>query len=197
MKRIVIATVVVALAAASAARAQSPAGLKIGVFDPQRVSEETAEGKRVQAKLTSFADKKRAELAAKEKDLQDLQGQLNSQALSLSAEKRATLEKDVQKRMLELQQAQDGAQKEMQLEVAEAQNGFRDQLLAVLEQFGRDEAFSLIIDRQAAAYANPSIDVTTAIVDRFNKMFPAKTEAPAAEKAPTPEKSPSPAPPKK
>jgi outer membrane protein len=173
---------------------------KIGVFDAQRVSEETAEGKRVQTRLTAFSEKKRAELVAKEKEAQDLQDKLNAQALSLSPEKRSGMEKDLQKKVLELNQARDGAQREMQLEVAEAENSFREKLLAAVESFGREEGFAIVLERGAAIYVHPSHDVTTAIVDRFNRMFPVTPEAPAPKdegKAATPPAPPPAAPEKK
>jgi outer membrane protein len=181
MKGTVCFVVLVAAAAALPAWGQAAAPDKIGVFDAQRVSEETAEGKRVQARLTAFSDKKRAELAAKEKEAQDLQDKLNAQALSLSPEKRTSMEKDLQKKALELNQAREGAQREMQLEVAEAENGFREKLLAAVESFGREEGFAIVLERGAAIYVHPSHDVTTAIVDRFNRMFPVQQEAPAAK----------------
>ena len=99
-----------ALVAGSQVRAQGgPGGQKVGVFDAQRLSEETAEGKRVQAELTAFKDKKQAELQAKEKEVNDLQAQLQAQSLSLSGERRAAMEKDIQRKMLDLKSARDSA----------------------------------------------------------------------------------------
>jgi outer membrane protein len=181
MRRIACLWIVLAVAAAGAVWAQAAAPVKIGVFDAQRVSEETAEGKRVQKRLTAFSEKKRAELGAKEKEVQDLQEKLNAQALSLSPEKRTGMEKDLQKKMLDLNQGREGAQREMQLEVTDAENSFREKLLAAVDSFGKDEGFAVIFERQATIYVHPSSDVTTAIVDRFNKLFPVAPEAPAAK----------------
>ena len=108
MKRIVV-ILVMALAAVTAVRAQAAATLKIGVFDANRVSEETDEGKRIASKLSKFGDQKKAELAAKEKEVADLRAQLDSQSLSLSPEKSQQLQKEAQKKGLELQQAQEAA----------------------------------------------------------------------------------------
>ncbi len=197
MKRIVCLVIVVAFAAAGLALAQAAAPSKIGVFDAQRVSEETAEGKRVQARLTAFSDKKRAELTAKEKETQDLQDKLNAQALSLSPEKRAGMEKDLQKKMLDLNQAREAAQREMQLEVTDAENNFREKLLAAVQSFGQDEGFAIVLERGAAIYVHPSSDVTTAIVDRFNKMFPVQPEATGAKEGAKPAAAPAAPPDKK
>lgn len=158
--------VVVYLAGWGATFAQGT--LKVAVFDPQRVSEETEEGKKVQAELTTLRDKKQAELTVKERELTDLQNQMTAQGLSLSPDKKSSLEKEIQRRALDLQQAREAARNEIQFELASAQNKFQDKLLAVVEEFGREEGFTLILDRSMAAYAAASIDVTAPIVRRFN-----------------------------
>ncbi len=194
MKRILVIPAMFLVAATAAVWAQSPPALKVGVFDANRVSEETDEGKRIAAKLSAFGDKKKAELVAKEKEIADLRVQLESQNLSLSPEKLQQMQKDVQKKGLELQQAQEAARNEFQIEVSEAQNKFQEQLIRVISQFGRDEGFTLVLERSTGgvAFASESIDVTTAIVDKFNQLVKAPADAPAAAKPPA-----APAPPAK
>jgi len=181
------------LAATGLARAQSD-GMKIGVFDANRVSEESDEGKRIAARLTALGDKKKGEITAKEKEISDLRQQLESQTLSLSPEKQNQLQKDIQKKGLELQQAQESARNEFQIEVSEAQNKFQEQLLRVINQFGRDEGFTLVLERATGgvAFAAESIDVTTAIVDKFNQMVKPPADAAAKPAAPTPAPKPKP-----
>jgi outer membrane protein len=171
-----------ALAAGSEASAQgAPAAPRIGVFDAQRLSEETTEGKRVQADLTALKDRKQAELSGKEKEINDLQSQLQAQALSLSGERRQALEKDIQKKLLDLKSARDSATNEFQVELQNAQGRFQEQLFQVVEQFARSEGFSLIFERSQVAFASPDVDITTALVDAFNRMTPAPA-APADAK---------------
>jgi len=186
MKRILTILAATLVAATVPLWAQSATALKIGVFDANRVSEETDEGKKIAAKLQAFGEKKKAELAAKEKEINDLRAQLDSQNLSLSPERLQQMQKDVQRKGLELQQAQEAARSEFQIEVSEAQNKFQDQLIRVINQFGRDEGFTLVLERSTGgvAFASESIDVTTAIVDMFNKVVKAPADAPAAAKPP-------------
>jgi outer membrane protein len=189
MKRTVTLIASMILAASTAAWAQAPA-LKIGIFDANRVSEETDEGKRIAAKLSAFGEKKKAELAAKDKEVSDLRAQLDSQNLSLSPEKQTQMQRDIQKKTLELQQGQEAARNEFQIEVSDAQNKFQEQLIRVINTFGRDEGFTLIIERTTGgvAFAAEAIDVTTAIVDKFNEVVknPVDDKAPAAAKPPAP-----------
>jgi len=192
MKRMFTILATALLAASPAARAQTAPALKVGVFDANRVSEETDEGKRIAAKLSAFGEKKKAELAAKEKEISDLRAQLDSQNLSLSPEKLQQMQKDVQKKGLELQQAQEAARSEFQIEVSEAQNKFQEQLIRVINQFGRDEGFTLVLERSTGgvAFASESIDITTAIVDKFNELVKAPADAAAPAPAPAAAKRP-------
>lgn len=187
MKRIATVLATLLVAASVPTWTQTPPALKIGVFDANRVSEETDEGKKIAAKLSAFGEKKKAELAAKDKEINDLRAQLDSQNLSLSPEKLQQMQKDVQRKGLELQQAQEAARSEFQIEVSEAQNKFQEQLIRVINQFGRDEGFTIVLERSSGgvAFASESIDVTTAIVDKFNEFVkPPATEAPAVAKPP-------------
>ncbi len=187
MKRILSILAATLMAAIIPLWAQATPAFKIGVFDANRVSEETDEGKKIAAKLSAFGDKKKAELAAKDKEINDIRAQLDSQNLSLSPEKLQQMQKDLQRKGLELQQAQESARSEFQVEVSEAQNKFQDQLIRVINQFGRDEGFTLVLERSTGgvAFASESIDVTTAIVDKFNEIVkPPPTDAPAAAKPP-------------
>jgi outer membrane protein len=172
LKPLFLAGCVVSIAVLITGQAHAQA-VKIGVFDATRISEETAEGKRVQTTLNELRNTKQAELTAKEQELADLRTQLTSQALSLSTERRSELEKQIQRKDLELKQNAEAATRDMQIEFAEAQNKFQEQLLAVIEQFGRDEGFTLILESSLIAYADNSIDITTALVDRFDKLFAA------------------------
>jgi Skp family chaperone for outer membrane proteins len=170
-----------ALAALFAAPATAQTA-KLAVFDPQRVSEETALGKRVQSRLEGFQATKKGEIDGKEQKIKDLQRELSEKELSLSADKRDDMQREIQRRILELQSAREAASRELQLELQTAQNEFQEKLIVAVEAFGRDEGLDLILDSSLTAWSAPTVDITTAIIDRFDKMFP--VEAPAAEAKP-------------
>jgi Skp family chaperone for outer membrane proteins len=159
----------VAVLAGSPASAQTA---KLATFDPQRVSEETQVGKQVQARLKEFQTSKQGEIDAKEQKIKDLQRELSEKALSLSADKRGEMEREIQRRALDLQSAREAATREFQLEIQSAQTSFQDKLIVAVEAFGRDEGLDMILDSSLAAWSSPAVDVTTAIIDRFDKMFP-------------------------
>jgi len=166
-----VVTVLVLGVLASSAWAQT--SLKIGVFDSQRISEETIEGKRIQAVLGALRDAKQEEITGQEQAIGELQQRLSQQGLSLSAETRAALELDIQRRALALNNARDLATRQLQLEVQAAEARFNEKLAVTVSRFGQDEGFALLLELGVTAWASNSVDVTTAIIDLFDRMYPA------------------------
>ncbi len=174
--RTTVAAFALALSAGLAVPAQAQS-VKIGVFDPGRVSEQVADAQQLQETLGKMREKKQAEITAKEQALNDLRQRLQQQALSLSPDKRTTMEIDIQRKLIELNSIKELARQELQLEFAAAEARFNDKLRTVIEQYGRDQGFALILDANAVAWASTAIDVTTPIVDQYNGMFPAAPSA--------------------
>jgi len=168
----ILAALAVLAAAAAAQPVLAQAPLKIGVFDSQRISEETIEGKRVQTELGAVRDAKQKEISDMERAISDLQQRLSQQGLSLSAETRSSLELDIQRRALMLNNAKDLATRELQLEVAAAEARFNEKLRLVVNRFGQDEGFALLFELGVTAWAGNTVDVTTAIIDLFDQMYP-------------------------
>ncbi|MDH3628477.1 MAG: OmpH family outer membrane protein [Acidobacteriota bacterium] len=161
----------VGLLLASSAMAQQTT-MKIGVFDPNRVSAEAADALRAQQALQAVRDSKQQAISQQETAIQAQQQQLQQQALSLSTDRRIDMELNIQRQILEINAQKDLSQRELQLELAAAESRFNEQLRAVLDAFAKRESFDLILDTGAIAWAGQSADVTTALIDQFNQMFP-------------------------
>ncbi len=171
------------LAAAGVAQAQQ-SQIKIGVFDPLRVSQETVVGQRIAAELKAKLDEKQGQVSRIQQEVNDLQQQAQTQALSLSEAKRNELGMQIQRKGLELTSARESATRQLQLEQAEAQSRFEENLLAVVEQYGKNEGFTLILDRGSVVWAAQTTDVTTGVVDLFNQMYPGTDDASDGPKGP-------------
>ena len=174
--RILVTLAATALLTAMFSAASAQATVKIGVFDPQRVSEETIEGKRIQATLEALRDKRQSDITTDERAIAEAQQQLTQQALSLSPEKVQQMEIDIQMRMLELNSRKETATRAFQLEIAAEEAKFNEKLRGVIGRFAQAESFQIILEVGAVAYAAPTVDVTTAIIDAFNRAYPATAE---------------------
>lgn len=145
--------------------------VKIGVFDSMRVSEETEAGKKYAQDLERTRNAKLVEIDAKQKEIQDLQSQLSTQELSLSAEKRDGMLKDIQKKNVEIQRLKDDAGRELQSAYMEAEKKFQSEMLKVVEVIGTEQGYSLIFEKSQCVYSSGMIDITSQVIERFNLSY--------------------------
>lgn len=182
MKCIRLACLSAALLAVALGAAPAEAqAMKIGVFDPQRVSEETVEGKRIQQALGSLRDTKAADIKSRQEAIQAVADQIQQQGLSMSADRRTQLEVELQQKQLELDNARKLATQELQLQVQAAQVRFEEQLRVAIEQFARQGGYDLILDTTVVSFGSPQVDITTGIIDAFDKVSAAMAAQPAGQ----------------
>lgn len=145
--------------------------IKVGVFDSQRLSEETEQGKKYQTELDVFRGKKARQIEGKEKEIADLEDQLKAQELSLSEEKRANLQKEIQKKYVELQRLRDDASRDFQSELLEVQKKFQDELLLIVAEIGREQGYTIIFEKIQVIYFSGVVDITNDIIAKFNESY--------------------------
>ncbi len=172
----VLTLLICAAVAVGALQAQQP--IKVAVFDPQRVSEETEIGRDVQVELMALRDRKQTEIATMEQEIQERQTTLSQQELSLSADHRSKMEREIQTRIIQLQSAREVASRELQLQVAAAQSSFETKLLRAVQVYGTEQGMTLVLARDLVAFADVTIDATDAIFQQFNQMFPGNAQSP-------------------
>jgi Skp family chaperone for outer membrane proteins len=172
-----IVPLLLAAVCALAATQVSAQQAKLVVFDPQRCSEETAIGKRVQAELTALMGRKQAEIESQEREIADVRRQLSEQELSLSADRRSTMERDIQSRLLQLQSAREVANRELQMEVTAAQGSFEEKLLQAVRALGKEQSYSMIVSKDYTAWVDETLDVTDQLIAKFDQMFPASEQS--------------------
>lgn len=152
---------------------------KIGVFDAQRISQETAEGSKIHAKLEALQNKKRAELKKLSDELDKLQQEFVQQAATLSEDKRKEMSIKIDRKQNEIEGMRKSAQAEIQLEVEQAQQEWQKRVLDGVVAYGKEKGFTLILPVEVVGYAASSIDVTGELIQIIDKA-PAPAAAPAA-----------------
>jgi outer membrane protein len=157
-----------ALGAAAAAQTAGTAPIKIGVFDPNRVFEQSELGKKMRTEIDALTQRKRGEVQTKEEEVKALQEKYKQEEPSLSEDKRGERERALQQKGIELKRLRDDATREVQQQVSEVEQRFQKQVLAVVETVGREEGYTLILERASLVFSAPAIDITDKIVARLN-----------------------------
>jgi outer membrane protein len=155
-----------------------PEGAKVAFINVPRIAAESVEGKASTGRVTALREKKLAELAAKNKQVETAQARLNSGAL-LSDDARATTQKEIDKLNVEVQRMQQDAEAEMQDLQQQLQLDFQRKLGPVIQQIALEKGLHMLLSTEAGlVWAEPSLDLTSEIIKRFDAAT-APVKAPA------------------
>jgi outer membrane protein len=171
--------------------AQGSAPLKYGVLNVIRVIAESSEGKQANEDYQIKLEAKRDELAKKQKEIQDLQQQLQSQAKTLNDEARYALTKSVNTKNTELQRVQEDAEKEFTAMRNGIFNRIGNKLAPVVQQYAKEYNFALILDSSSQAspilYSDAAVEITDDIIKRFDaSQVTSRVPGPTSEKTAAP-----------
>ena len=169
MKRLslLVGCVVIILALALPAAAQE---LSIAVIDVQRVVTESDPGKQALQKLKELQDAKIDEGRALQQTLAGLQEQMSKQRFTLSEERLAEMNKQLEDGQIALQRFQDDAEREIDEARRRELGGLEGRIIPVINQVGVERGFTVIFNKfqSGLVYAYDSVDITDEVILRFN-----------------------------
>ncbi len=154
-----------------------PAGAKIAYINLPVVAQNSTDGKAASVKIEDLQKKKQAELAEKNKQLQAAQQKLAQGGTVLADAARRQLEKDIDRLQREIQTDQQNAQAEVQELTQDLQEQFRQKLIPIIEQIGKERDLQVIFSVADAGmiWANPGLDLTQEVVRRLDQKPAATT----------------------
>ena len=136
----------------------------------QRVSSQSDVGKRATQQLEALRQERGRELAAKQKELEDVVRQLNRNE-ALSAAERERLTQDETRRRLEFQQLTQQAQTAFQAAQTKLQTEIRAQLMPILADIAKRYGAEVVLNSDGAvAWAAPGTDTTDEVLRRLNAL---------------------------
>ncbi|MCC6556064.1 MAG: OmpH family outer membrane protein [Polyangiaceae bacterium] len=153
---------------ASAPAPDAAADTRIAVVDVQHAVMQTEDGIRAQATLKKLFDRRQQELDAKQSDMQRAREDIERQSRVLSREALQKRMEDWQRQMVELQTVFVDYNKELQKKQGELTGPIIKKMMAVISRLAKKNNFELIIDKQAAPYARPDLDLTEQVVQLYN-----------------------------
>jgi len=142
--------------------------MKIGFIDVRRVVSESVAGKRAGDRLQTQVKKAEADTLRERQELERIRNDLDKKGPLLKEEERRNLEMDFQKRSVTLQRTMTDLQQELQLKEREMMQDILKELEGVVNEFGRAEKFTLILDRSQILFADQGVDITSKVIETFN-----------------------------
>ena len=157
-----------------------PAGAKIAFLNPQRIFQESGEGKAAYNRVQTLIQKKQTEGQDKQKQLAANQQKLQTSGSVMNDAARSQLEKEIEKQQVEGQRFQQDAQAEINELQQEVQNEFIKKVTPVIEAVAKEKGLHLVFDVQNAglAWGDPGLDLTNDIIKRLDSNKPSSGAKP-------------------
>jgi outer membrane protein len=147
-----------------------PAGAKIAFINPQRVFQESTEGKAALARVNTLIQKKQKEGEDRAKLLQGNQQKLQTSGGVMNEAARAQLEKEIERQQKEGERFQQDAQAEINELQQEVQNDFLKKVQPVLDVVATEKGLHMVLNAAEAgiAWAPQSLDISSEVIKKLD-----------------------------
>lgn len=143
--------------------------IKIGVVNAQLVLQQSVEGKKALAQIEEKNKKVESDLAKLANDIRALESRMSTQRLTLTAEAAMQISSDLEKKRTDQKRLSEDALRESQELQARLFNKIQNELIEILQAYGKEKALDLIVDSTAGiVYFNPMADITDEIIRRYD-----------------------------
>ena len=166
-----------------------PAGTKYAFVNVQRIAAESAAGKTLAGKVQALNQQKVNELNERNKALQASQQKLEAGASVLSPTAMAQLQKDIERKQVDIQRFTEDAQQEVTALQEQLQGEFQARLSPVIQQMAAKRGLHLLFSvvDSGLVWADQALDITTEVIQAFDATGAATTPpSPVAPATPAP-----------
>lgn len=142
--------------------------IRIGYIDIQRVIGESQAGKRARDRFQAQIKKAEADIMKERQELERLKNDLDKKGPLLRDDERRNIESDLQKRSVILQRSMADHQQELQAKNNEMMSEILKDLEKIVNEVGKAEKFTLILERSQILYSDQGIDITSKVIETYN-----------------------------
>lgn len=166
-----IRTLSIALASVALAFTAT-AQTKVGVINSQKAVLDTAEIKKAQAELEAKFKPRQDQMVKLQKDLQDIQAQLQSGKLNQNAEQDLTIQG--QRKQREMQRLQDDLQADVDRDRNEILQRTGQRMQDVVKKLAEEKGLDVVVDSANTVFYKPALDLTAEATTAYDKTYPVK-----------------------
>ena len=142
--------------------------VKIGFIDRQRAISDSNAGKRAKERFQAQVKKAEAELLKEKTELERLKADLDKKGPLMKEEERRNLEVDLQRRYVNYQRTMTDQQQELRQKEGALTGDILKELEKIVNEIGKSDKFTLILERNQILYSDQGIDVTNKVIEVFN-----------------------------
>jgi outer membrane protein len=151
-----------------------PVGAKTAFINPQRIFQESADGKVALARINDRIQKKQTEGQDKQKALAANQQKLQTSGSVMNEQARSQLEKEIERQQVEMQRFQQDAQADINELQNEVQQEFIRKVSPLIEAVAKEKGVQMVFDLQNAGLAwwDPGLDLTSDVIKKLDAAKP-------------------------
>jgi outer membrane protein len=142
--------------------------VKIGFIDIQRAISDSNAGKRAKERFQAQVKKAEAELLKEKTELERLKADLDKKGPLMKEDERRNLEGDLQRRYVNYQRTMTDQQQELRQKEGALTGDILKELEKIVNDIGKSDKFTLILERNQILYSDQGIDVTNKVIEVFN-----------------------------
>jgi len=144
------------------------ADIKVGYVDFGKVQAESKAGKNAIKTIETMFKDKQTQLDKRQKELESLMDELDKQSQLLSEDVRRQKEDKLQKDYKDLQRFKADSEEELNKKKSEIAQNMLVEVSNVIKKFGKEEGYTLILERSVVLYAPDAVDVTDKIIAAYD-----------------------------
>jgi outer membrane protein len=159
-----------ATAPAAPAARPAPGPMKVAVINTEQILLESQAGKKAIADLKKVQEQREAELSAKQEEIKALQAKIDSGRLSLTQDKLADMEKQLEDKVIAGRRLQDDASRDLNKRKDDVLGAVDQRVMPIINQIGKEQGFTLIFRKfeSGLIYADEAIDITPMVIQRLD-----------------------------
>ena len=142
--------------------------VRIGVVDVQQVLNQSQRGQVVKQKLEQERGGRQKDLDVRQQELMRLQAEYEKQAPVLSEQAKRERKEALERRFREARRVAEDANRDFEKRVRETEMETTREIFTVVQEYGKDQGFSVILERSSLIFSATTVDVTTEIIKRYD-----------------------------
>lgn len=155
-----------------------PVPTRIAVIDVQRVLGQSTAGRAATAKIKQLQESRMSRAKVMDEELRKLNAELS--AAGITPARRAQLEVQIADKRVAMQRFAEDADKEIGSTRDRELLALEARIKPIVDAVGKEMQLAVIFNKfeSGLVYANPSLDITDAVITRFNAAAPAAPARP-------------------
>jgi len=142
--------------------------VKIGFIDIQRAISDSQAGKRAKERFQAQVKKAESELLKEKQELERMKSDLDKKGPLIKEEERRALEGDLQRRYVSYQRKMADQQQDLRQREGALTGDILKELEKIVNEIGKSEKFTLILERNQILYSDQGIDITNKVIEVYN-----------------------------